>query len=296
MEPAIPAIVRHIHEKNRVELAPKPTGMAPHLQIIGKAKALLFDIYGTLLVSGSGDVGTVLEQSKSEAFAKALKAAGVSRPKSDIVSRAQELFFVEIRKRHAFSQKKGIDYPEVDILEVWEAVLGSLSLKSDKESCVRTATTYEVHANPVCLMPGAKATIAELKSTGLQIGIVSNAQFFTETLLEYELGSALPEAGFNPSLCAYSYRAGAAKPSTALFSPVVELLSEVYGIEPSSVVYLGNDMLNDIFTAAAVGCRTCLFAGDLRSLRLRRDHELCAQIKPDAVITELAQLPRILSL
>jgi len=34
----------------------------------------------------------------------------------------------------------------------------------------------------------------------------------------------------------------------------------------SKTLYVGNDMLNDIWTATEAGCRTVLFAGDQRSL------------------------------
>ncbi|MBN1687297.1 MAG: HAD family hydrolase [Spirochaetales bacterium] len=295
MEPAVTALVRGIHEENRVELFPVPTGVIPRLQPISGVKAVLFDVYGTLLISGSGEVGTVLEQPLSDAFREALIAAGITSPDNDIVRRTGELFFAEIRRRHTSSLGKGIDHPEVDIIDVWQEVLRSLSISSTAERCARVAVVYEVHANPVGLMPGAATTIAGLKSIGLQIGIVSNAQFFTQTLLEYELGSTLAHAGFNMGLCAYSYRWGVAKPSPALFSPVMEHLSGAFGIQPSSVMYVGNDMLNDIYTAARIGCRTCLFAGDRRSLRLRTDHRLCAHLEPDALVTELGQIIPIVS-
>jgi len=62
------------------------------------------------------------------------------------------------------------------------------------------------------------------------------------------------------------------------------------GIMPGNVLYVGNDMLNDIYTAHNSGFQTCLFAGDRRSLRLRTDRPECASLKPDAIIKELNQL------
>ena len=41
------------------------------------------------------------------------------------------------------------------------------------------------------------------------------------------------------------------------------------GFPAERVLFVGNDMLNDVAAAAAVGLRTALFAGDQRSLRLR---------------------------
>jgi len=53
---------------------------------------------------------------------------------------------------------------------------------------------------------------------------------------------------------------------------------------------VGNDMLNDIMPAAKLGWQTTLFAGDQRSLRLRRDREECRMVRPHLVISDLRQL------
>jgi putative hydrolase of the HAD superfamily len=53
-------------------------------------------------------------------------------------------------------------------------------------------------------------------------------------------------------------------------------------------------MLNDVYCANKAGCQTILFAGDKRSLRMRENDERCLAIKPDAVITSLAQLSEII--
>ncbi|MEQ8837627.1 MAG: HAD family hydrolase, partial [Lacipirellulaceae bacterium] len=66
-------------------------------------------------------------------------------------------------------------------------------------------------------------------------------------------------------------------------------------ITPAETLYVGNDMRNDIWPAAKVGFKTALFAGDERSLRLREDEPNRDQRpEPDAVVTELDQLPKLL--
>ncbi len=49
-------------------------------------------------------------------------------------------------------------------------------------------------------------------------------------------------------------------------------------------------MLNDIYPAKKAGFNTALFAGDTRSLRLRKDVAECKTLSPDIVITDLIQL------
>ena len=49
-------------------------------------------------------------------------------------------------------------------------------------------------------------------------------------------------------------------------------------------------MLNDIYPAAAAGFITALFAGDRRSLRLRKEHPACKGLQPDAIVLDLEDL------
>ena len=76
----------------------------------------------------------------------------------------------------------------------------------------------------------------------------------------------------------------------SLFGKVVDILEKEYNIKSDEVVYVGNDMLNDIYCASQFGFKTVLFAGDVRSLRLRANDERIQNIKPSAIITELPQL------
>jgi putative hydrolase of the HAD superfamily len=82
-----------------------------------------------------------------------------------------------------------------------------------------------------------------------------------------------------------------AKPSVAFFKMAAEKLKEKE-IQPSSALYIGNDMLNDIYPAQQTGFQTALFAGDKRSLRLRTEDPRCRDLKPDLVVTDLGQLMR----
>jgi putative hydrolase of the HAD superfamily len=121
------------------------------------------------------------------------------------------------------------------------------------------------------------------------MGLISNAQFYTPLLFKWFLGVFPENLGFDADLTVYSYRYGEAKPSKTLFDACSNTLNE-RGLSPSSVVYVGNDVLNDILPASTLGWQTTLFAGDRRSLRLRQDRAECRTIRPDLVITDLRQL------
>jgi FMN phosphatase YigB (HAD superfamily) len=59
------------------------------------------------------------------------------------------------------------------------------------------------------------------------------------------------------------------------------------------VLVVGNDMRNDIRPALAAGCHAALFAGDRRSYRPRSGGSGRVACRPDARITALAQLERM---
>ena len=75
-----------------------------------------------------------------------------------------------------------------------------------------------------------------------------------------------------------------------MFQNLVEHLEQRYGMMSEETLYVGNDMLNDVWTASQCGLRTALFAGDQRSLRMRGDDPRCADLEPDVIITKLSQL------
>jgi putative hydrolase of the HAD superfamily len=139
-------------------------------------------------------------------------------------------------------------------------------------------------------MPGSLETIGTLKEQGMVLGIVSNAQFYTPLLFSVLFNHSIDETGFDPDCCIWSYRERKAKPSPHLFPKLGQSLMDKHGIGLGECIYVGNDMLNDVYCAKTAGCRAVLFAGDKRSLRLREKDERCLAIRPDAVITSLTQL------
>ena len=146
-----------------------------------------------------------------------------------------------------------------------------------------------MRANPVWPMPGLERVVESLSSAGMQLGIISNAQFFTPLLFPALTGSTLAELGFRTELCYYSYQHGQAKPGLFMFERARETLSQL-GMAPGQVLYIGNDVLNDMMPAGKIGFRTALFAGDRRSLRLREGDARVAGVEPDLVVSALEQI------
>jgi putative hydrolase of the HAD superfamily len=207
-----------------------------------------------------------------------------------------ELIQQEIERSHVQSRQRGIVHPEVEIVQVWSQVLQELARKGvvDKEEWEegevrRLASEYEGRVNPVWPMPGLRRCLDFLRSQRLVLGIVSNAQFYTPSLFGALLGKPAEAFGFDPDLQYYSYLFGQAKPGTELHRMAARALAE-RDIGPEQVLYVGNDMLNDVLPSTQVGFRSALFAGDRRSLRWRRDHPQVRGVSPNVVLTRLVDL------
>ena len=263
-------------------MLPIPTGIQPAGNLTKPVKAVLFDIYGTLFISGSGDISIAQKNSKKSGDLGNLLRKYRIDTAPDIILGS---FFNAIETTHRRLKSEGVDHPEVEIDRIWSEVLGMNTLKSAREFAIE----FELLSNPVYPMPHLNDILIHCQNSGLSMGIISNAQFYTRLLFNWYLGSELEDLGFLKELIIFSYQTGYAKPSKVLFDLAAKRLNQ-RGIAPQSVVYVGNDMLNDIYPANCVGFQTALFAGDARSLRLRADDPRCSDISATITITDLIQL------
>jgi putative hydrolase of the HAD superfamily len=263
-------------------LTPQQTTLTPTGKLHQKVECLLFDVYGTLFISGSGDIGITKNNSKNFWKLEPLLRKYAVHAKTESVLND---FFSAIEYEHEKLKKTGVDYPEVKIENIWMQVLG----KDDIEQAKAFAVEFEIIANPVYPMPHLKELLSICKEKQILMGIISNAQFYTPLLFEWFLTWGLTDLGFVEELILFSYRFGYAKPSSFLFQLAAERIKRM-NYSQHSVLYVGNDMLNDIYPAQSAGFNTALFAGDLRSLRLRQNEPKCKNVSPDIVITDLIQI------
>ena len=263
-------------------LLPLPTPLNPMGKLEERIQCILFDVYGTLFISASGDISIAREQSRQTQHLKNLLDRYQIKKKPGIVLND---FFSAIDIEHKRLRKTGVDFPEVEIDRIWTRVL-----EIDDHNAVRDfAVEFELIINPVYSMPNLEKMLEGCKKSKVLLGIISNAQFFTPYLFYWFLDSNLESLGFQSDLVFYSYKSGHAKPSPFMFEAAAKNLREK-DIFSHSVLYVGNDMLNDIYPAKMVGFKTGLFAGDARSLRLRENHPKCQNLFADLVITDLIQI------
>lgn len=279
-------------------LEPIPTSVEPQLKPLPGARAVLFDVYGTLLVSGIGEVGTVGTDTQSRAFREAFESLGIDVGNSAEVG--VQVLIETIAAHRVAMIDDGITTPDVDIVDVWQDTLdemdmtGLLDTDVDKIDISTLAIEYECRANPVWPMPLAAECLDSLSNSGMDVGIISNAQFFTLPILSALFDATIDEVGFDSDLRFLSYDRHWAKPDPHLYELACDELRK-RGITPEETVFVGNDLLNDVTPARAVGFRTALFAGDQRSLRMRTGDERVDGVTPDVIITDFRQLTECLT-
>jgi len=277
---------------------------------LGGIRAVLWDIYGTLIGCGVGDLAASMQdvERQREAAGLLIREFGLEgvlgRLFGDVPSDIglRDRFLELIAESHSKSRAEGVEYPEVVIEEIWRRIVedccrGGWRAPNDEpvgDTAYRWAYFFEAALQRTYLYPDAAKCLDALRRGGIVQGIISNAQFYTpirlRRLLRRELGCEGFELGdmFTEALVMFSYELGFSKPNPIGFVRCVEYLKS-QGIWPSETLYVGNDMLNDIWAAQRHGFRTVLFVGDSTQAKLRREERRCRGIEPDAIIADLNQ-------
>ncbi len=296
--------IRHLFDSQQ-KLHPIPTNTDLNLSGINNIKCVIFDIYGTLLISNSGDIDK-LALSPSfilESFAQCGIKIISSNP-AKVAGEITEEYKQTIEELKYGARKKNIESPEIDIRDVWEIVIQSLYYRNliDKpwvDEVTMLAIYFETLSNKVYPMPFMKDIILWLHGKRIPAGVISNAQFYTPVIMNYFLNSDVDDENenikyFDDDLSIFSYQEKLGKPNITLYEKALTACYEKYKFKSNEILFVGNDMLKDIYPAQASGMRTALFAGDARSLRLRQEDPRVKGIVPDCTIDSLEQVKEII--
>ncbi len=271
-----------------------------------KTSALLLDVYGTIITStASSNDGPKQDSFKKMKpyMAKTVKKFGLGQPLKKASRKKPEraLFDMmeeEIVKSHAKSKARGIKWPEVRIEKIWARTLkrlglrGSMALLEKKGASI--VNYYNSLHKQMKLYPGCKNALLKIKKRGVWIGIVSNSQFYTVPQLKELFGASDYRKIFSEELFVRSYEEGFSKPNPKIFSKAVAKLKRK-GLTPDETVYMGNDMLSDVFGAKknVPEMKAILFASDC--VKWRKKELKGKRVKPDAILRKWSELPKVLA-
>lgn len=218
-------------------------------------KMVAFDVYGTILHSRLGEIATL----------EGVEERSIEIPELNLeldTGNAQHGIRECIAEMHLKLKKTGIDFPEVNIVQIWKNYATAVLKKSlSTEEAMICALRFELAVNPVWTMPGAMTTLHWLQEQGYALGIISNAQFYTPLILETLYGKQWESLNFETVTWSYQHAVG--KPSRELYT---RFLSNTQ-YQPSEILYVGNDKQKDIVPSRNSGMKPLLFAGDRNSFR-----------------------------
>ncbi len=261
----------------------KKTELKPRLRGIAGVKAVLIDVYGTFLTSAYDD----LWGRNEAAFKKTVEEFHLNTNWEKV----RKLYYQGIERAHRRKRKKGIQFPEVLIEDIWARILRKIGKKGVNK--FRIAYFFDWVRDRNKLYSDAFETLKKLKEQGLKLGIASNSQFYTPINLNILLRKKSRgrikkwQQFFTPGLCSFSFIEGFSKPNKKIFA------KQLKRFKAEEMVFVGNDLFKDIKTAKRQGLHTVLFAGDAKSLRLRKGDKRVKGVKPDAIITSWKQLLRV---
>ena len=307
---------RELHETSaRTYKRPlEPVDGTSRTEKLNGIRAVVFDVYGTLINYWRPGLD---ESEQREHFLRASFREVADRfrftgllvemnPEEDPGKTLYDLYHGCIALCHENARKKGEDFPEVKIEEVWGLILLMLKRRGyDPEKAAPgqandlaryLAYTYNFFSLGRELYPGVVDALAGLKKNNIVLGIVSNAQFYTPVdltlLVRDQSKGAYDDFNelFDPELTFFSYEYNVAKPH-GLFRQLYDALYE-YQILPRQTVFAGNDLVIDIAPAQQAGLKTAHFIGDKRSAFFHGRED---EILPDISFASWDDLPHKLS-
>lgn len=201
------------------------------VELPGDIRAVLFDIYGTLLDGPR-------HADRNQRVAAVAERFGL-KPRIDL----EVAFDLAVARAHRVSPDP---YPEVDVREIWLEIFPGLTGPD------AFALEVEDAIHPVTILETGHTLFREAVERGLPVGIVSNAQAYTRELMSRHFPDLW--AHVRPDLLAFSYEHRISKPDARLFEKALApLINEDISI--GDVLMIGDSMEKDITPARSLGLR-----------------------------------------
>jgi FMN phosphatase YigB (HAD superfamily) len=288
-----------------------PVKARPHLERLDGVRAVLWNVYGTLLAIPLGDI--VFEHPQAFIMSNALEKTiqefkmwlSMTRKPGQPSEALRVIYDQVLMEQRGISGPGGEKHPEVLSERVWESILKKLMQKDYKfdatffgslnEYSRKIAYFFHTSLQGTACYDGAAEALRYVHEAGLKQGLLADAQSFTTVQLQRGLdaqgGERLDEL-LTDGLVILSCDARGRKPSDRLYKQALAALREK-GIEPEEVLHVGSRIAQDVIPARRLGMRTALFAGDKVSLQATPEQLKEPSSRPDVLLTELSQIVEV---
>lgn len=291
---------------------PEPAKAKPALPAIRGLKAVMWNVYGTLLAVPFGELlfehptTLVMDVALDKTINEFKMWGSMSRKPGQPSEYMRHLYNQELLQQKGIST--GERYPEVLSEKLWESLIKKLFHKDYKfdagfygslnEFSRKVAYFFHSSLQGYAAQPGAAAAIRAVEEAGLTQGLLGDGQCFTPVQLARALQAQDNTLNFDellpPGLRVLSCEVKARKPSETLIRHALQALA-ARGIRPEQVLHIGTRLSRDIAPARKAGMRTALYAGDKAALEATAEALKDPAQRPDAMLTELTQVAQLLA-
>jgi FMN phosphatase YigB (HAD superfamily) len=287
-----------------------PLKARPHLARLPDVRAVLWNVYGTLLAIPQGELlfehptpfvmSNALDKTIQEFKMWASMSRKPGQPADDLLRQYRQIMSEQSMTGG------GERHPEIQAERVWEVILKRLLQKDYKFDAgffgalneYSRKVSYFFHASlqGTACYDGAADALKYVAASGLRQGLLGDGQCFTTVQLQRGLtaqdGSARLEDLLSDGLVVLSCDLRGKKPSDRLFRKALEEL-QAAGVSPHETLHVGSRMTHDIIPAKRLGMKTALFAGDKTSIQATSDQLKESATRPDVLLTELGQIREV---
>ncbi|MCI0638973.1 MAG: HAD hydrolase-like protein [Gemmataceae bacterium] len=295
----------------------------PHLAPLPEVRLVTWNLYGTLLAIGGGELlfehpQKFVMELALEKTVQEFKMWGAMSRKPGKPSEYMGQLYTKALDDQRLAPSPGEKHPEILSERVWDWIIKKLFQKeyqfdagfygSLNEYCKKIAYFFHASLQGTACQPSAWAAVAHVNGCGVPQGLIADAQCFTMAQLQRGLraqgcsgGVPLPDSDgtdvdrlFPAEWRALSCDHKGRKPSERLFRPVLAQATKS-GLAPENILHIGSRIDKDIAPAKKLGLRTALYAGDKESLKASAEQLKDPGLRPDVLLTDLEQIKLVLS-
>jgi len=291
--------------------AAKPVPASPSIKHLPGIRAVLWDVYGTLLRATDGRFTLFPEDEVRLQIAldKTIHEFNMwnhmyrkpGPPWQSMIG----LYKSTIERQSMQAAARG-NVTDVNLVETWRALIEKLFEKQytydegqygdADEFSEKVAYFFHCCLQATEARAGAVQVMSELARAEVIQGLLSDGQSFTlvQTVRALAMQDELPPLYelFKPQTLILSCDTGVRKPSKALFSEAVEKLQSI-GVEASETLHISCRLSTDLIPARAVGMKTALLVAEKSGLEVSAETMKDPATRPDRLLTDLSQLKSI---
>ncbi len=286
----------------------EPLKAKPHLKHRPRVRAVLWNVYGTLLAIPGGELyfehpqKLLMDVALDKTVQEFKMWGSMTRKPGQPGEYLGQIYSLVLAEQRCVTTA-GEKHPEAVAERVWEAIIKKLFQKEYKfdtnfygalnEFSRKVAYFFHASLQGTGCYPGAAQALRAVAGAGLVQGLLADGQCFTCVQLQRGLAAQDEEARLDDlvpeELRFLSCDVRARKPSERLFRHALQALAD-RGIAPREVLHVSSRLQTDLVPARRLGMKTALFAGDKASLQATPEQLKDSALRPDVLLTELSQI------